>query len=109
MSHWPPTGIDSLLLAKCMLCCFDMSLLGYTSLGKKVGILIIPMQEKSRDAIFRKEKAPAGCSLLTKGLQTQDINKKIKNVLGHMLNISRNVVFTEEKNPAGCSKLAKDL
>ena len=81
----------------------------YIPLGKTVVILIIPMLEKSRDAIFRKEKAPAGCSLLTKGLQTQDINKKIKNVLGHMLNISRNVVFTEEKNPAGCSKLAKDL
>ena len=34
----------------------------YTPLGKQVGILIVPMLEISRDAVFMKEKAPAGCS-----------------------------------------------
>ena len=39
-----------------------------TTRKKKLGFLIIPMLEISRDAIFRKEKAPAGCSLLNQGL-----------------------------------------
>ena len=80
----------------------------YTPLGKKVGISIISMLEKSRDAIFRKEKAPAGCSLLTQGLQRQKMIKKHQNGIGHMSKIFRNAVFTEEKAPAGCSELAKD-
>ena len=37
-------------------------------LEKTVVILIMPMLEISRVAISMKEKAPAGCSLLTQGL-----------------------------------------
>ena len=69
----------------------------------------MPMLEIYRDAIFLGERAPAGCSLLTQGVQTLDIHKNHKKVLGHMQEISRNVVFMGAKAPAGCSELDKGL
>ena len=81
----------------------------YTPLEETVGISIVPMLEISRDEIFMREKAPAGCSLPTPSMQTHEMSKNHKKVLGHMLNISRNVAFTGEKAPAECSELAKRL
>ena len=83
--------------------------LPYNPQEETLGVLILPMFKKSRNAIFWKEKAAAGCSLLTQSLSAQEMTKKHTKVIRQMSKISRNAVFTNEKAPAGCSKLAKGL
>ena len=61
------------------------------------------------DAISMEEKAPAGCSLHTWGLQAQEKCKNEPKMIGDMLELFRNAIFTEAKAHAGCSELAKDL
>ena len=67
-----------------------------------------PMLEISRDALFMREEAPAGCSLLTQSLETQEMLKN-KSKLLDACSKSPGTLFLCEKSPCGMQRARHEL